>query len=110
MTQKGMTDKICAFNCLIHLHILQIQYTYNISAPMVLNMWLNYEYYQHRIDKWEEFMPKRLKGRGGPFMCAHLRRKDFIKLHGQIIPTIAEASKQIIRKMILAQLRYKGNI
>ena len=56
--------------------------------------------------KWEHFQPKRSETRGGPYMCVHLRRKDYVVARKGHIPSLQGAAEQIKRK--LEELRAKG--
>ena len=55
---------------------------------------------------WEKFHPERKEGRGGPYMCVHLRRKDYVHSRKDQIPSLKGAAEQIKRKM--EELRSKG--
>ena len=57
-------------------------------------------------EKWEDFQPKRSETRGGPYMCVHLRRKDYVQARKGQIPSLQGAAEQIKRKM--DELRSKG--
>ena len=57
-------------------------------------------------ERWEDFQPKRSESRGGPYMCVHLRRKDYVRAREGQIPTLKGAAEQIKRKM--DELRAKG--
>ena len=59
-------------------------------------------------EKWENFQPKRSETRGGPYMCVHLRRKDYVRAREGQIPTLKGAAEQIKRK--LDELRTKGEL
>ena len=60
----------------------------------------------NRPEKWEDFQPVRSDGRGGPYMCVHLRRKDYVYSRAEQIPSIPGAAEQITRK--LENLQSKG--
>ena len=57
-------------------------------------------------ERWEDFQPKRSESRGGPYMCVHLRRKDYVRAREGQIPSLKGAAEQIKRK--LDELREKG--
>ena len=59
-------------------------------------------------EKWENFKPKRSETRGGPYMCVHLRRKDYVRAREGQIPTLKGAAEQIKRK--LDELLSKGEL
>ena len=59
-------------------------------------------------EKWENFQPKRSETRGGPYMCVHLRRKDYVRAREGQIPTLKGAAEQIKRK--LDELLTKGGL
>ena len=59
-------------------------------------------------EKWEHFQPKRSETRGGPYMCVHLRRKDYVRAREGQIPTLKGAAEQIKRK--IDELRSKGEL
>jgi len=46
----------------------------------------------------EDFKKKQLKK---DYMCAHLRRRDFLYGHPSDVPSIKEAAKQILEKLSL---------
>lgn len=55
---------------------------------------------------WEKFQPERKEGRGGAYVCVHLRRKDYVHSRKGQIPSLKGAAEQIKRKM--EELRSKG--
>ena len=57
-------------------------------------------------EKWENFQPERSETRGGPYICVHLRRKDYVVARKGQIPSLKGAAEQIKRKM--DELRSKG--
>ena len=69
-----------------------------------------YKTQYHRSLRSEEYIHKTRKKKGGPFLCAHLRRKDFIKYRGEKIPNIIDASEQIRRRLIMEQQQTYGSI
>ena len=58
------------------------------------------------LDLWENFQPERSESRGGPYMCVHLRRKDYVHSRKGQIPSLKGAAEQITRK--IEELRAKG--
>ena len=59
-------------------------------------------------ERWEDFQPKRSETRGGPYICVHLRRKDYVHSRKGQIPSLQGAAEQIKRKM--DELQAKGLI
>lgn len=51
-----------------------------------------------RADQWENYLPQRGSAKGGPFICAHLRRKDFTFSRKDQIPDLESAAQQLKRK------------
>lgn len=49
-------------------------------------------------DNWENYQPQRGSAKGGPFICAHLRRKDFTFSRKEQIPDLQSAAEQLKRK------------
>ena len=49
--------------------------------------------------RWEDHQPKRSESRGGPYMCVHLRRKDYVHSRKGQIPSLKGAAEQIKLKM-----------
>ena len=59
-------------------------------------------------ERWENFQPERSNTRGGPYMCVHLRRKDYLYAREGQLPSLQGAAEQIRRK--IEDLRSKGRI
>ena len=62
--------------------------------------------------RWEDHQPKRSESRGGPYMCVHLRRKDYVHSRKGQIPSLKGAAEQIKLKMegLLSKGRQKYNL
>ena len=49
--------------------------------------------------RWEDQRPARKDSRGGPYLCAHLRRKDYLWARKDKLPSLEGAAQQIERKL-----------
>lgn len=48
---------------------------------------------------WQEMKPEKNSAIGGPYLSIHLRRKDFVHSRSNDVPSIANAAKQIEKKL-----------
>jgi len=46
-------------------------------------------------EKWENHQPKRGTAKGGPYICAHVRRKDYVFSRENQIPNLESAAAQL---------------
>ncbi|MFH4982918.1 hypothetical protein AB6A40_009627 [Gnathostoma spinigerum] len=49
------------------------------------------------LKNWKNDKKDYLKGRGGPYICVHWRRRDFIRAHPKEIPSIEGTARQLNR-------------
>ena len=49
-------------------------------------------------ESWEKYRPTRGLAKGGPYLCAHVRRKDFTFSRKDQIPDLKSAAEQIWKK------------
>ena len=54
--------------------------------------------------KWESHQPKRGTPKGGPYMCAHVRRKDYVYSRRDQIPNLKSAAEQLLKKCQMHQI------
>ena len=54
--------------------------------------------------KWESHKPKRGTAKGGPYVCAHVRRKDFVYSRRDQIPNLQSAAEQLLKKCQIHQV------
>ncbi|KAB7507203.1 GDP-fucose protein O-fucosyltransferase 2 [Armadillidium nasatum] len=57
-------------------------------------------------EDWRDFRPEEGAALGGPYVCAHLRRRDFIYARKDEVPSIEESAKQL--RKILKDLKLKN--
>jgi peptide-O-fucosyltransferase len=49
-------------------------------------------------ENWKNHKPSRGTAQGGPYICAHIRRKDYVYSRKDFIPNLKSAAEQLIRK------------
>ena len=49
-------------------------------------------------ENWKNHQPKRGEAIGGPYICAHIRRKDYTYSRKDQIPNLQSAAEQLIKK------------
>ncbi|XP_040563245.1 GDP-fucose protein O-fucosyltransferase 2 [Lepeophtheirus salmonis] len=54
---------------------------------------------------WEHFQPERKITRGGPYLSAHLRRKDFLTSRNDKLPSLKGAAEQLRKKLLELNLK-----
>ncbi|RXG69129.1 GDP-fucose protein O-fucosyltransferase 2 [Armadillidium vulgare] len=57
-------------------------------------------------EDWRDFRPEKGEALGGPYVCVHLRRRDFIFARKDEVPSIEESAKQL--RKILEDLKLKN--
>ncbi|PAV74820.1 hypothetical protein WR25_11833 [Diploscapter pachys] len=86
-----------------HFECISIQGDAKSLAEMILSEYENEEKELDSTDEkddtvlpenWWEEKPKR-SSKGGNYLCAHWRRRDFVRAHDKDVPSIEETAKQL---------------
>ena len=51
------------------------------------------------LDDWRDEEPRRTVAKGGPYVCGHLRRQDFLRGRSNDVPSLKFAAKQLKKQL-----------